>query len=258
MLPYIVVEPIRIGGLVLQPFGVLVAVGCLAGWLVARREARLRGLDPKAIDGCLFWALVPGFFTSRLFELAFYHPADLLERPWILLSFWGSMSSFGGFLGGTIGVIGYFRHTRRPALAYCECLMAGFIVGWFFGRLGCTIIHDHPGRFSNFPLAVKFPLGARHDLGLYEWLFTILIAAVVFSLKRDRLPTGLLLGAVCVAYAPVRFLLDFLRVADARYAGLTAAQYCCVILLLAGTAIVARSRRDAAGTARSPQARRSE
>ena len=242
MLPYIHIPPIQIGPVSIQVFGLLVAIGCIAGFLVARREAVLRGLDPAGIDGCLFWALIPGFFMSRLFELVFYHPQQFLAAPWSVFYFWQSMSSFGGFLGGAAGVIGYFAYTRRPVLAYCECLVVGFLVGWFFGRLGCTVVHDHPGTLTAFPLGVRFPDGPRHDLGLYEWLYTILMIAVVFSVPRRRLPVGALLGWVCIAYAPVRFLLDFLRVADTHYAGLTAAQYACFAMLAAGIWLVTSAR----------------
>lgn len=211
----------------------------------------MRGLDPSAVDGCLFWALVPGFFTSRLFELVFYHPEELIARPWSLLFFWQSMSSFGGFFGGAAGSLGYFRYTRRPLLPYAECLLVGFVVGWFFGRLGCTIVHDHPGIHSDFFLAVRYPDGPRHDLGLYEWLFTIVMAITIFRIDRNRLPTGLLLGGVCLVYAPVRFLLDFLRVADRHYFGLTAGQYACIAMFGLGLWLVRTARQHAERAAQS-------
>ena len=52
-----------------------------------------------------------------------------------------------------------------------------------FGRLGCTLVHDHVGSRSEFLLAIRFPDGARHDLGLYELLYTVavLVPAVVRS-----------------------------------------------------------------------------
>jgi phosphatidylglycerol:prolipoprotein diacylglycerol transferase len=250
VLPYIDVGPIVIGGVRIELFGLLVAIGCVAGYLVSRREARLRGLDPTVIDGCLFWALAPGFLMSRAFELVFYRPDEFLAAPWQVFLFWQSMSSFGGLIGGSLGVIGYFLYTRRPVIPYCECLVVGFAVGWFFGRLGCTIVHDHPGSHTSFPLGVRFPDGPRHDLGLYEWLFTIMTLMVIFAIPRFRLPSGALLGGVAVAYALMRFPLDFLRVIDARYAGLTAAQYACIALLALGVWLLSSSRNRQAAVAR--------
>ena len=89
------------------------------------------------------------------------------------------------------------------------------------------------------------------------------------QMKKPR-PPGFYLGAMCMAYAPSRFALDFLRVpegelngADLRYAGLTPAQWGCVALLGVGVYfayIAGRSaeaplgRSSAAAALRSPSA----
>ena len=56
---------------------------------------------------------------------------------------------------------------------------------------------------------------------------------------------------MCIAYAPVRFLLDFLRETDEhggdlRYGALTPAQWGCFALLAAGAYLVFRARRNEA------------
>jgi phosphatidylglycerol:prolipoprotein diacylglycerol transferase len=58
---------------------------------------------------------------------------------------------------------------------------------------------------------------------------------------------------MCIAYAPTRFALDFLRVqageygkeADPRYGGLTPAQWGCLVLLLGGILLAYRAARAA-------------
>jgi phosphatidylglycerol:prolipoprotein diacylglycerol transferase len=117
----------------------------------------------------------------------------------------------------------------------------GLAVGWFFGRLGCSIVHDHPGLPSDFILAVQYPTGPRHDLGFYEWLFTIGLIVLLLMLRRRGLPAGMLTGVVCVLYAPVRFMLDFLRVGDRLYYGFTPGQYLAVVMLIAGVAVLMRA-----------------
>lgn len=68
-----------------------------------------------------------------------------------------------------------------------------------------------------------------------------MVIAVVFSVMgRDRRFTGFFIGALIIAYAPFRFGLDFLRIVDARYAGLTPAQYGSLALLASGVLILAR------------------
>jgi phosphatidylglycerol:prolipoprotein diacylglycerol transferase len=101
-------------------------------------------------------------------------------------------------------------------------------------------VHDHPGVLTQFPLAVAFPGGARHDLGLYDALVLGALSLLLYALSRRRLLEGRLLPLLAVLYSLVRFGLDFLRAgtdwpySDARYFGLTPAQYVCVVLFTWG------------------------
>ena len=63
-------------------------------------------------------------------------------------------------------------------------------------------------------------------------LFLSLVVVPLFQLwqRRDK-PGGFYLIAFPVLYLPVRFGLDFLRVADVRYAGLTPAQWVALAVL---------------------------
>jgi phosphatidylglycerol:prolipoprotein diacylglycerol transferase len=183
-----------------------------------------------------------------------YQPGELSQRgPWVLLEFWNGMSSFGGFFGALLGLAVYYRRLGKPWVVPAEILLQGLVVGWVFGRLGCTLVHDHIGRLTDFFLATRFPNGPRHDLGLYELLYTVavLLPAIGLLNRRPRAP-GTTIAVISLLYAPARFLADFLRntdlpSADPRYAGLTPAQYGCIALLGIGVYALASARRSRAG-----------
>lgn len=243
MIPYIEIAPLRITDwIAIQPFGLLVGLGCLVGWFVTLRECRLRGLDTKVMEGAAAWALLVGFPAATFLDLLWYYPHLLLSDPLALLRIWAYMSSYGGFIGGTAGAVGYLVYKRQKILPYLDCLIVGLASGWFFGRLGCTIVHDHPGAPTTFPLGVRYPDTVRHDLGFYEWLFSIVILIVLFSIPRHRLAPGMTVGIVCAIYAPVRFCFDFLRVADKLYLGFTPAQYASAVLLCVGVWLIVQAR----------------
>lgn len=118
--------------------------------------------------------------------------------------------------------------------------------GWAVARLGCFTVHDHPGVLSSFFLAVQYPGGARHDLGLYDAIVLAAITAIVFTLDRRGALQGRLLAVVALAYGSCRFLLDFLRArdlaySDARYLGLTPAQYAALALIAWGLFRISRA-----------------
>ena len=244
MIPYFVIPPLRIGPLALQPFGILSAAGILLASTLLVREARKRGLDTRPLEKLATWAVVGGIVGAHLVHLLLYHPEELRENgPLQLFKVWDGLSSTGGVVGGIVACV-LFLHRRGIRFAtYADEFALAVPPGWAVARLGCFSVHDHPGTLTSFFLAVVFPGGARHDLGLYDALVLTGIAAVIYTLDRRGALRGRLLAVVAVLYGAARFALDSLRArdlpySDARYLGLTPAQYAAIALLAWGAWIL--------------------
>lgn len=236
----------------IQPFGVLVATGVLLGAWVAGRFAERNNLDVAATGDLVTYAVVTGFITGYFLNGYFYERETLLrvlQHPSELFTTWLGLSSYGGFFGGILGCFIWRWRTKRTLLPYANAVCFGLPVGWLFGRTGCFVVHDHAGKVTDFPLAVaEYHFGAppfqpRHDLGLYEVIYSILIIVLFFSLERSRRRvTGFYCALLPLVYAPVRFFLDFLRApplegGDVRNAGLTPAQWSSIAMVLVGLAM---------------------
>jgi phosphatidylglycerol:prolipoprotein diacylglycerol transferase len=175
-----------------------------------------------------------------------YFPDQTLQHPQTILFFWQGLSSFGGFLGAIVAAFLFFRRVPEAAAQrwrYLDCIAWGFPFGWIFGRTGCFLAFDHPGSPTHFFLSEVDREGiVRHNLGLDEALYTIVIAAIFFVLgRRARRAPGFYVGLLAVLYAPVRFMFDFLRIVDVRYFGLTPGQWGAIALVVVGVLIVRRS-----------------
>ena len=250
MIPYFELREIPIGGgRSLATFGTLVALGIFAGAWYADRRARVVGIPAQEIPAAILSAVVPGLILAHLVALVARDEGAAAWSPRVVLEFWNGMSSFGGLAGAFLGLTVYYWRSRRSWLPTADVLAQALVVGWVFGRLGCTLVHDHIGRPSAFALAIRFPDGPRHDLGLYELLYTVLVLvpAVVLLDRRPR-AAGTGVAVLALLYAPARFLGDFLRQtdlpgADGRYLGLTVGQYGCLVLAGAGIALILRMRR---------------
>jgi len=143
-----------------------------------------------------------------------------------------------------------WTRVRRLDRAVCaDVYAASLLVAMVGGRIGCAIVHDHPGLPTDLPFGVEFPQYAvqwafdapargpmrLHDVGLEELVLLIPIAIATWVLVYRRLRAGTAAAFAGIAYACVRFGLDFLRApkTEPTYAGLTVGQWCCFILLLA-------------------------
>ena len=256
-LPYVKPPALELGPLSFHLFGFLVGTAIIGGTVVAARRAHLLGMDERVLNEVAMWAVVPGMIGAHLYSALFYFPEKVFENPLYLLYFWEGISSFGGFLGGTAGVIYYFRKHRLPFWDHAEPLIYGFVFAWIFGRLGCTVAFDHPGLASDFMLAMPYPVALRvdgvfepagtlrHNLGFYECVYSVFMFAVLWSQRRKSLFAGWVLSTTLLLYCPIRFGLDFLRASDAVYFGMTAGQYAAIGLFL--TALWVRKTRAAVG-----------
>ncbi len=268
MVPYFPQPEIHLfGPVTIHAFGVLVALAVIVGWRSAVARCRGKGLDPEVCEDLLAWVVLSGFVVAHLYSVVAYFPREAMKDPLLLLKFWENISSFGGFLGGLVGFWMFFRMKSAcvaPAdrLAYLDVIAYVFPFAWAIGRLACTAAHDHPGTVTMFPLGVSLSTAeargyivsfyqgagrlaelpppeelskmAFHDLGWYEFLYTLLVMVPVFlALGRKPRPPGFFVIVFPLLYVPARFLLDFLRLSDARYAGFTPGQYAGALVFLA-------------------------
>src|SRR5687768_2635478 len=107
------------------------------------------------MDSFVVWILVGGFLGAHGLDSVFYHPDELLARPWSILELWAGLSSFGGFVGAAVGAfcrkyvvlrkqsvwktrwrVWSPKRRARPVslLPYADVILAVFLVAWIFGR----------------------------------------------------------------------------------------------------------------------------
>ncbi len=236
MLPSCQFKAIEIyGPIKIQPFGMIVSIAVVVGFLLGRRRAKEVGLDQVICADAMFWSILTGFVVAHLVSEIFYYPDEVIRNPLSLLMFWRGLSSYGGFAGAVLGGVVYLKKKGVPVLDYADAFMFGLVPGWVIGRLACTVVFDHPGLPTDFFLGMRDYQGiVRHNLGFYEMLYTIFLTAVLYSLRKKRPFPGFYSALMLILYSPVRFFLDFLRVADRRYAGLTPGQYFSLLAFVAG------------------------
>lgn len=236
MIPYFEWTTIPLGPLTIYVWGLFVALGFLFGAYIASWRARRLGLNEKIILDLTFWMMLAGIIGGRLGYVFFYDFGNFLQNPFSFFSIWdGGLSVYGGFFLSVAVGIWYLRKRNVDVMRYADVAIFGLPFGLWIGRIGCFLIHDHPGTATDFVLGVQYPDGViRHDHGLYLSLNGLLLALLFLWISRKERPVGTYIAVFCVWYGIVRFFLDFYRAIDVRYGGLTPAQYFSIGLLLFG------------------------
>lgn len=236
MIPYIEWTTIQLGPLTLYVWGLFVALGFLLGTFMAGWIAQKRGLDKKVIYDLVGWLVIASLVGGRLGHVFFYEWSFYASDPAAIFRIWeGGLSLFGGLIACVATGYWYLRKRKVDVWQYADAAIFGLPFGLWIGRIGCFLIHDHPGTATDFMMGIEYPDGVvRHDHGLYLSLNGFVLAGLFLWLAKKKRPTGFYIATFAVWYGVVRFFLDFYRLLDVKYGGLTPGQWFSIVLVAFG------------------------
>lgn len=164
-------DPINLGPLAISFYGLMVAVGVLAGLALFSVTAHRRSLTaPLARDFC-FWMILAGLIGSRLFYVVFHWPEFSGDLGGVFAYWRGGLMFQGGVLTA-LAVSPFFL--KRYGLKFwptVDVMAPSLALGQAFGRLGCFSAGCCYGRLTSpdNPVAVIFPHGSLAPSGWPLW-----------------------------------------------------------------------------------------
>ena len=250
---------ISIGGFFLPTYGLLVALGFLAGVWLTTRLARRAGLDAEVVTNLAIYCALAGLAGAKLmmFVLNFGYYS---ENPGALFSF-DTLLSAGVFHGGFLAALAfawiYIQRQKLPWLSTLDVLAPGVALGHAIGRLGCFAAGCCWGDRCERPWAVTFTNHDAHEITgvplniplhptqLYEAVLTFAIAYLLYRASSARRAPGWVFGLYLALYGPARIVTEFFREHDQAPAfggPMTWTQWIAAGLTLVGVWLAVRAR----------------
>lgn len=253
MIPWFQYTIWQIGPVPIQVWGFFVALGMVVSFLILAKRAPLYGFKKEPILDTAILMIVFGIIFARVFHVVFYELGFYVDNPLDVLKIWhGGLSSFGGFFGAALGFLYALKKkkiSREKILKAIDLFGFAALFGWIVGRFGCVMIHDHMGRPCDCFLAIDSPDGPRLEMAILEIIGLLPLAIVFFVARKKKKPDGWFISILFIYYGILRFILDFFRatdipMADARYLGLTPAQYFAILLVGMGGWLFFKMKRE--------------
>ena len=130
---------VAIGSFYLPTYGILVALGFLAGLAVTVRLARRSGLNAELVTNLAVYAALAGLLGAKILMILFDW-RYFLSQPRQIFSF-ATLQAAGVFQGGLvlalITAFFYMRWNGLPFLKTSDAFAPGIALGHAIGKLGC-------------------------------------------------------------------------------------------------------------------------
>jgi len=251
-LTLITFEGWQTGPVFIHSWGLMAALGVAAAvWLASRKREKM-GIEENDFWKLAVVMVVSVFLGARILyviEMWEFYNSDIFS----FFKVWeGGFSLFGGVIGGLLtGLLWARKRMSWQALGWM--LTPAWVVGIMFGRIGCSLIHDHPGKITNLPFGVHVDGILHHEPALYEVVMLgaisiLLVAWEKFERKRKiGYVNSVVFPLSLILYSGGRFWLDFFRElpaegGDPRYLGLTLAQYISIAVFFIGIEVLVRKK----------------
>ena len=212
----------HLGPLVFHLYGLVIAIGVLCAFWLARKRWQQAGRDPAQIEVAGIWAVVAGFIGGRLAYVS-THSGDFAGRWLHVFAIWeGGLALYGGL---TLGILtGIFVAWRRglPVLLALDAAIPGIPLAQAFGRWGNYFNQELFGTPTTLPWALRVDPGHRperyadaatfHPTFLYESLWDLAVVGILLRVSATRrLRPGSLSLLYLLLYGVGRFGMELLR-----------------------------------------------
>lgn len=216
-------QPIALqwGALTIHWYGVMVALGFLAGLWTAGRRALRGGMAAEKILDLGPWLIVGAIAGARMLYVVSYWQEGFAGRAvWEIFAVWkGGLVYYGGLIGATLASVIYVRLKKLPLWKVADIMAPSIALGYVFGRLGCLLNGCCYGRACDLPWAIQFPPGNPlnppafpvHPTQVYESLLSLGLYGALAWLYRRRKFDGQVFAVYLVSYAFLRSLVEMFR-----------------------------------------------
>jgi phosphatidylglycerol:prolipoprotein diacylglycerol transferase len=268
-------ELFRIGDFAITTFGLMMFLAFVTAAFITGAQLRRYNLPKELAWDMLAWVAVGGIAGAKLYYLALNFDA-LLANPVDQLLSRGGLVWYGGLIGGVTAYYLQIRSRKLPLATMYDATAPALALAYAVGRMGCFLVGDDYGRYTDSPVGIAFPKGAPpstagylrsigesvpqqipdtavvtvHPTQLYEVGLALIMFAILWRLGRRHLRVGQLFAVYLVLYAIERFVIEFVRakgdIVGIGGIGLSTSQIVSVVLFLLGAFLWVKQGRTGA------------
>ena len=251
----------QIGPFTVYGYGLMLALGFIAGSYLLVHEFKRRKIDPNIANNITLIALVAGVVGSKILFLI-ENWSSFIADPFGMAFNPTGLTFYGGFLLAAFSIYIYGRKKGIFFFTIGDAIAPGLMLGYGIGRIGCHLAGDgdygfpttlpwgtdysngtYPpsAAFKDFPeITSRFPGGIVpnnipcHPTPVYEFIICACMCWFLWRIRKKTTPAGKLFMIFLLFAGIERFTIEFLRPNPRIVFGLSEAQIIAFILMVIG------------------------
>ena len=254
-------------GIEIAYYGVIIALGMLAGALVAYREAKKTGQKVDDYIDFTLYTLIAAIIGARIYYVIFewdYYSAHPLE---IFNLRAGGLAIYGGVMASALTLFIFTKVKKLKFWLMADTAVQGLIIGQIIGRWGNFFNREAFGGYTDSLFAMQLPVSEAkgitqeliehlvtidgvsyvqvHPPFLYEGTWNLLLFIGICLYKRHKKFDGEIFAIYLMGYGVGRFIIEGLRTDQLvikALGGIAASQVLSIILIVLAVAFVIYNR----------------
>ena len=254
-------------GIEIAYYGVIIALGMLAGALVAYREAKKTGQKVDDYIDFTLYTLIAAIIGARIYYVIFewdYYSAHPLE---IFNLRAGGLAIYGGVMASALTLFIFTKVKKLKFWLMADTAVQGLIIGQIIGRWGNFFNREAFGGYTDSLFAMQLPVSEAkgitqeliehlvtidgvsyvqvHPTFLYEGTWNLLLFIGICLYKRHKKFGGEIFAIYLMGYGVGRFIIEGLRTDQLvikALGGIAASQVLSIILIVLAVAFVIYNR----------------
>lgn len=211
-------ELLTIGPFTVYGYGLMIAIGIVAGCLTAEYRARKQGLDSEQIFPMILWCLVGGFLCAKLLFWITEWKSIVQDPGFMMETLSSGFVVFGGIIGGILTGLLYCRIKGLIFFKYADVILPSVALAQGFGRIGCFLAGCCYGKETGSAFSVVFQDSAyapNHvaliPTQLYSSGLDFLHFLLLLLIARNKKADGQVTACYLIFYSVGRFVIEFFR-----------------------------------------------
>lgn len=239
MIPFTPAKFFDLGFMDFYIHGFMAFVGGLIGFIIYMSMARKQKVGYFIATEEFIWTMFGAWLGSKLiFFLGPYSTCGEIGLAKLLTS---GFVFYGGLLGGTLACYIYTKIKHFNFWKHSDYYGIALPIALFLCRIGCTFVNDAPGTITTLPWALALPDGTtRHPAAIYLSLLNLFLFVYLYSTKSDKKFDGQIFLKYLMLYSAGRFLIEFFRVYEFYFYGLTFSQLVSIAIFIPAAIIYLR------------------